>query len=176
MRRINRIAVAVTACVIAATVGWVPAAEAAGGPNLAAGHAASASSTNAGFVASNLTDGNQGSYWESSAALPQWGQVDLGGANSVDQVVLKLPAAWGARTETLSVAGSLDGTNFSTLVASAGRVFDPASSNVVTLNFAAASVRYVRVNITANTGWSAAQLAELEVHGVTASTTNLAAG
>jgi len=35
---------------------------------------------------------------------------------------------------------------------------------VVTLDFTAASVRYVRVNISANTGWSR-ELSELEVYG-----------
>ena len=47
-------------------------AQAAGGPNLAVGKATSVSSTNGSFVAGNLNDGNQGSYWESSGALPQW--------------------------------------------------------------------------------------------------------
>jgi hypothetical protein len=168
-------ATAVAATVIA-TLGCVATAHAAGGPNLASGRSTSASSTNAGFVAGNLNDGNQSSYWESSAALPQWGQVDLGSSVNIDQVVLKLPAAWAARTETLSIQGSLDNATFTTLVASAGRVFDPASSNSVTLNFTAASARYVRVNITANTGWTAAQLSELEVYGVTTSSSNLAAG
>ncbi len=34
----------------------------------------------------------------------------------------------------------------------------------------------MRVNITANTGWPAAQLSEIEVYGVATSATNLAAG
>jgi hypothetical protein len=178
MRRTNLIRVLATtvAAAVIATTGWTALAHAAGGPNLAAGRPASASSTNAGFVAGNLTDGNQATYWESSGALPQWGQVDLGAGTSIDQVVLKLPTGWGARTETLSVQGSTDGTTFATLVSSAGRVFDPAAANVVTLAFTAATARYVRVNITANTGWPAAQLSELEVYGAAPSTGNLAAG
>jgi carbohydrate binding protein with CBM6 domain/F5/8 type C domain-containing protein len=47
--------------------------------NLAAGRATAASSTNSGFPASNVTDGNQSSYWESTNnVFPQWVQVDLG--------------------------------------------------------------------------------------------------
>jgi hypothetical protein len=178
MRRTNLIRVVATtvAAAVIATVGWVAIANAAGGPNLASGKTASASSTNAGFAASNLNDGNQASYWESSGALPQWGQVDLGASSSIDQVVLKLPTGWGVRTQTLSLQGSLDGVSYFTIVNSAGRVFDPASNNVVTLNFTATNTRFVRVNITANTGWSAAQLAELEVYGAATSTSNLAAG
>ncbi|TDU03019.1 F5/8 type C domain-containing protein [Streptomyces sp. 846.5] len=141
----------------------VPASAA--GSNLALGKTASASSANGQYVAGNLNDGNQDSYWESSGSFPQWAQIDLGSATSVNQVVLKLPSSWGARSETLSVQGSTDGSAFATVVASTGYTFDPASSNVVTINFGATSTRYLRINITANTGWAAAQLSELEVYG-----------
>ena len=50
------------------------------------------------------------------------------------------------------------------------------TSNAVTINFPATTTRYVRINITANTGWAAAQLSELEVYGATASSANLASG
>jgi hypothetical protein len=177
---IRAVTTAVASSVVAtlvATVGWVTVAQAAGGPNLSLGKTAAASSQNGPYVASNLNDGNQGSYWESAGStFPQWAQIDLGSSTSIDQVVLKLPFGWGTRTQTLSVQGSPDGTNFSTLAASSGREFNPASTNVVTINFTAASARYVRVNITANTGWQAAQLSELEVYGTASSTTNLAQG
>ncbi|MDI1462528.1 discoidin domain-containing protein [Catellatospora sp. KI3] len=141
-------------------------AQAAGGPNLSLGKTASASSTNNGFVTGNLNDGNQGSYWEgTNNSFPQWAQIDLGAATSIDQVVLKLPANWEQRTQTLSVQGSTNGSTWSTLVNSAGYTFSPGSANTVTLNFTASSQRYVRVNITANTTWAAAQLSELEVYG-----------
>nr|BFE68195.1 hypothetical protein GCM10020092_014960 [Actinoplanes digitatis] len=131
-------------------------AHAAGGPNLSADWPVSASGANGPYVAGNVNDGNAQTYWESpSNAFPQWVQIDLGGGVAIDQVVLKLPplTAWGARTQTLSVQGSTDGSGFSVLSASAGRVFDPASANTVTINFTAATVRYVRVHITGNTGW-----------------------
>ena len=55
-----------------------------------------ASSYNQNYVAGNANDGNQATYWESANnAFPQWLQVDLGAAVSVDQVVLKLPPAAG---------------------------------------------------------------------------------
>lgn len=144
-------------------------AHAAGGPNLSAGRPVSASGANGPYVAGNVNDGNAQTYWESpSNAFPQWVQIDLGGGVAIDQVVLKLPplTAWGARTQTLSVQGSTDGSGFSVLSASAGRVFDPASANTVTINFTAATVRYVRVHITGNTGWPAAQVSEFEIYGV----------
>src|SRR4051794_4534571 len=145
-----------------------PAAQAAvlAGPNLAAGKAASASSSTQSYVASNVTDGNQSSYWESANnAFPQWVQVDLGSSVATNQVVLKLPTAnWGARDETLAVQGSVDGQNFTDLSASAARTFSPPS-NTLTVDYGTATTRYVRIRITGNTGWPAGQLSELEVYG-----------
>ncbi|WP_061293855.1 discoidin domain-containing protein [Herbidospora cretacea] len=172
-----RLLAAFVAAVLVVTVGPLQPVSAAGGPNLAAGKATSASSTNSPYPSSNVADGNQDSYWESSGGtFPQWVQVDLGSAQNIDQVVLKLPAAWGARTQTLSVQGSLNNSSWSTIVGSAGQNFTPGSANTVTLNFGATSTRYVRVNITANTGWASAQLSALEVYGVTSSSGNLALG
>ncbi|GIH17499.1 discoidin domain-containing protein [Rugosimonospora africana] len=149
----------------------------AAGPNLAAGKAASSSSSTSPYTPSNLNDGNQASYWESTNnTFPQWAQIDLGASTNINQVVLKLPTGWGARTETLSIQGSTDGGNFTTIVASAGYNFD-GSGNVVTISFGATNARYVRANITANTGWSAGQLSEFEVYGSsTSSSGNLASG
>jgi hypothetical protein len=158
----------------------VPAlhAQAAGGPNLAAGRVATASSSTQERVASTVTDASADTYWESTnGVFPQWVQVDLGAATSIDQVVLKLPASWEARTETLSLQGSTNGSTFSTLSPSAGVQFGPANGNRAVLNLTAASTRFVRVDITANTTWPAAQIAELEVYGAgAASSPNLAAG
>ena len=129
-------------------------ATAAGGPNLALGKPLTASGSQAGYPPGNATDGNQASYWESvNNAFPQWLQVDLGSAISIDQVVLKLPTTWGSRTQTLSVLGSTTGSDFTTLSASGGRLFNQSTGNTVTINFTAATVRYVRLNFTANTGW-----------------------
>jgi hypothetical protein len=142
------------------------AASAADGPNLSIGKTVTASGTQGGYPASNVNDGNAQTYWESANnALPQWVQVDLGTSAEVNQVVLKLPGSWGARTQTLSVQGSADGSTFDTLSASSGRVFSPSSANAVTIDFTATTVRYVRVHVTANTGWPAAQVSELEIYG-----------
>ncbi|MFI7374144.1 discoidin domain-containing protein [Actinoplanes sp. NPDC049668] len=146
-----------------------PAAPAAAaGPNLAAGKAFTASSSTDVYGAGNAGDGNASSYWESqNNAFPQWLQVDLGAAVSVNQTVLKLPpaAAWQTRTQTLSVQGSTTGSNFAELKASAGYSFNPSSGNTVTIDFGAATTRYLRLNITGNTGWPAGQISELEVYG-----------
>ncbi|WP_449657787.1 discoidin domain-containing protein [Streptomyces melanogenes] len=159
-------------------VGWPSlSASAAGGPNLAAGRPAAASSANAPYTAANITDGNASTYWESSgSSLPQWVQADLGASARVDEVVLKLPAGWEARQQTLAVQGSADGTSFTTLVSSAAYSFSPGSGNTVKIGFPAAQTRFVRIDVRANTGWQAAQLAELEVHAAGDASGNLALG
>jgi hypothetical protein len=57
-----------------------------------------------------------------------------------------------------------DGSTFTTLAGSRGVTFDPSSGNTATVTFTAASTRYVRVEITANTGWPAGRLSEFEVY------------
>ncbi|MEE1733093.1 discoidin domain-containing protein [Streptomyces sp. BE282] len=152
-------------------------ASAADGPNLAAGRAAAAGSAHAEYPAPNITDGNASTYWESAGGgLPQWVQTDLGTAARVDEVTLKLPPSWESRTQTLSLQGSADGTSFATLKGSAAYSFTPGAANAVKVTFPATLTRFVRVNITANTGWQAAQLSELEVRAAAASSGNLAAG
>ncbi|HCT78745.1 MAG TPA: Secreted glycosyl hydrolase, partial [Micromonosporaceae bacterium] len=164
---------AALAATLLVSAGLIVPAQAAGGPNLATGRPAAASSSNGPYVAGNLNDGNQASYWESANnAFPQWAQIDLGSSTSIDQVVLKLPAGWGSRSQTLSVQGSLDGTGFSTILGSASHTFNPTA----TINFPATNTRFVRVNITANTGWTAAQISEFEIYGTSASSANLALG
>ncbi|GAA4622878.1 CARDB domain-containing protein [Actinoallomurus vinaceus] len=151
----------------AAVLGLVSPASAADGPNLAAGKTVSASSYTDVYTPANANDGNQSTYWESANnAFPQWIQVDLGAAVSTDKVVLKLPTAnWGARTETFAIQGSTNGTNYTDIVGSAGHTFDPASNNTVTIGFNTVVTRYLRLNITANTGWPAGQVSEFEVYG-----------
>ncbi|MER7004210.1 carbohydrate-binding protein [Dactylosporangium sp. NPDC000555] len=132
--------------------------------NLAAGRPTTESSHNQAYASSNVTDGNQGSYWESvNNAFPQWVQVDLGSARQAGRVVLQLPASWGARNQTLTLQASADGSSFVTVAAAASYTFSPASNNTVTITFPAVTQRYWRVTVGANTGWPAGQLSEFQV-------------
>ncbi|MBQ1016247.1 discoidin domain-containing protein [Micromonospora sp. D93] len=145
-----------------------PAADfAAAATNLAQGRPTQESGHADVYDSSKVVDGNAGSYWESvNNSFPQWVQVDLGSSQSVNQVVLKLPTSgWGTRTQTLSVRGSTNGSSFTDLVGSQTYTFNPASGSTATINFSATSTRYVRITITANSGWPAGQLSELEVYG-----------
>jgi hypothetical protein len=133
--------------------------------DLAAGRPTAQSSQTQGYGSGNAVDGNPGSYWESANhAFPQWLQVDLGTAAPVARVVLRLPPGWETRTQTLAVQGSGDGSSFRTLAGAAGRTFNPATGNQTTVTFPSATVRYVRITVTANTGWPAGQASSLEVY------------
>jgi len=135
--------------------------------NLALGRPATASSqVNGAQTPAMATDGNANTYWESANnAFPQWLQVDLGGNYNIGRVTLKLPplAAWGTRTQTLSVLTSTDGTSFATAVGAATYTFT-SPTNVVNITVPAANARHVRINITANSGWPAGQASEFEVY------------
>ncbi|MGW0520537.1 discoidin domain-containing protein [Crossiella sp. NPDC003009] len=151
-------------------------ATAAPAPDVAIRQPAAASSAEAAHNARALTDGDQGTYWQSAGdALPQWAQVDLGGEQTIDQVTLKLPQRWAKRAQTFAVQGSRDGVGFDTLLTSRARTFDPATGNTVTLDLPATTTRHLRVEISANSGDRAAQLAELQVRRATPSTVDLAA-
>lgn len=140
--------------------------DAALGTNLALGTTVAANNTFSGFPAANAVDGNTSSYYEGAAgSYPNTLTVDLGSARNVGTVVLKLPASWGSRTQTLSIAGSTNNTAYSTLAASQTYTFNPVSNNTVSIAFTAASARYVRVSFTANSGSTAGQAAELEIYG-----------
>lgn len=136
--------------------------------NLAKGRPATATGSQDVYTPGRAVDGDANSYWESSNnAFPQAITVDLGSTQAVRRVVLKLPpsSAWGARTQTLSVLGSTNDSSFSTVTGSQGCRFDPASGNTVTIALPAGTgLRYLRLDVTANTGWSAAQFSEVEAY------------
>ncbi|MEV8541736.1 discoidin domain-containing protein [Streptomyces sp. NPDC051572] len=136
--------------------------------NLAKGRPATATGSQDVYTPGKAVDGDANTYWESANnAFPQAWTVDLGSNQTVRRVVLKLPpsSAWGARTQTLSVLGSTDGSTYSTVVGSTGYRFDPATGNTVTVALpSGTNLRYLRLNVTANTGWPAGQLSEVEAY------------
>jgi len=134
--------------------------------NLALNKPVTASGWTQNYVPANAVDGNTSTYWESTDnAFPQWFQVDLGSAVSVSKIVMDLPplSSWGTRTQTITIQGSTDGTSYTTLAGSAGYTFN-SPANTVTVTFPAASIRYLKLTFTANTGWPAGQLSELQAY------------
>lgn len=138
------------------------------GRNLAKGRPATATGSQDVYTPGKAVDGDANSYWESTNnAFPQSWTVDLGSSYAVRRLVLKLPpsSAWGARTQTITVLGSTDGSTYSTVVGSAGYRFDPASGNTATVSLpASTTLRYLRLSVSANTGWPAGQFSEVEAY------------
>ena len=67
--------------------------------------------------------------------------------------------------QRLELLAGDDGTNFTTVVPAADYQFDPGTNNnTVEIRFPAIQRRYIRVEVTSNTGWPAAQIAEFEVY------------
>ncbi|MFJ9114719.1 discoidin domain-containing protein [Streptomyces sp. NPDC102394] len=138
------------------------------GRNLAKGRPATATGSQDVYTPGKAVDGDANSYWESTNnAFPQSWTVDLGSSYAVRRLVLKLPpsSAWGARTQTITVLGSTDGSSYATVVGSAGYRFDPASGNTATVALpASTNLRYLRLSVSANTGWPAGQFSEVEAY------------
>ncbi|PKW11200.1 F5/8 type C domain-containing protein [Streptomyces sp. 1222.5] len=138
------------------------------GRNLAKGRPATATGSQDVYTPGKAVDGDANSYWESANnAFPQAWTVDLGSSFAVRRLVLKLPpsAAWGARTQTITVLGSTDGSAYSTVVGSQGYRFDPAAGNTATVSLpSGTNLRYLRLSVSANTGWPAGQFSEVEAY------------
>lgn len=136
--------------------------------NLAKGRPATATGSQDVYTPGKAVDGDANSYWESTNnAFPQSWTVDFGSTQTVRRLVLKLPpsAAWGARTQTITVLGSTDGSNYSTVVGATGYRFDPATGNTATVSLpASTNLRHLRLTVSANTGWPAGQFSEVEAY------------
>ncbi len=90
-------AVLLTLVLIAAFyLSLVPTSSRAASPVLLSqGKPATASSVQDAFTANAAVDGDAGTRWSSSAADPQWLQVDLGSSQPITQVVLTWETAYG---------------------------------------------------------------------------------
>ncbi|MFF1720282.1 discoidin domain-containing protein [Streptomyces sviceus] len=135
--------------------------------NLAKGRPATATGSQDVYTPGKAVDGDANSYWESANnAFPQSWTVDLGSAEPVRRLVLKLPpqSAWQARTQTVTVLGSTDGSTYTTVVGAQGYRFDPATGNTATVSLPGTSLRYLRLSVSANTGWPAGQFSEVEAY------------
>lgn len=136
--------------------------------NLAKGRPATATGSQDVYTPGKAVDGDANSYWESANnAFPQSWTVDLGSSQAVRRLVLKLPpsSAWGARTQTVTVLGSTDGSTYSTVVGSTGYRFDPATGNTASVSLPGdTGLRYLRLSVSANTGWPAGQFSEVEAY------------
>ena len=143
---------------------------AAPGVDLAANGPATASSTMQNYVAANVVDGNPNTYWESldGSAFPQTLTVNLGEVTTVGRFDFHLPqvSGWNERTETFTILGSTNGTDFFTIEPSAVYTFNANSSSddSASLTITPVHTRYIELYFSATAGWPAAQLGELDAY------------
>ncbi|MDX2703503.1 discoidin domain-containing protein [Streptomyces sp. PA03-6a] len=131
-------------------------AAACGTANAAQGRTATASSTeNGSFTAANAVDGNAGTRWSSAFSDPQWIQVDLGGSQSVCEVVLTWEAAYAKAYQIQLSANGTDWTTVASTTTGAGGTETRAVSG---------TGRYLRVYGTTRATAYGYSLWELAVH------------
>lgn len=161
-------ATAAGAAVTTATTTRHSAAAATTTPtDLALGKTESSSSHAGSFVASNVIDGNAGTYWQSqvdSGSFTEWVQVDLESATKVSKIVMRLPPSWSSRTQTIEIYGLATGYDAFVIEPTSTYSFDRASGNTVTVTFAALSTRYVQLVITGNSVLDAGQMGEVQIY------------
>lgn len=133
-----------------------------GDENLALGKSVTASSlqgADAGYAASNLTDGKSSTRWASQAGSDdEWIYVDLGGIYAVNTVVLNWEAAYATEYE---IQVSKDGNSWTTV-----STVSTGAQGEKTISFAAVNARYVKMQgvsrVNEGYGYS---LYEMEVYG-----------
>ncbi|WP_317440778.1 discoidin domain-containing protein [Streptomyces collinus] len=135
--------------------------------NLAIHKTVAASSHTQDYVPSNAVDGDTSTYWEATNhVFPQWFEIDLGSAADVRRLVMNLPPLedWNRRHQTITIEGSMNGYDWRTVVPATSYFFDAAEGNTATVTPASPTrTRYLKLVFSANTGWPAAQLSELQL-------------
>ena len=102
-------------------------------------------------------DGNTGTRWSSAYADQQWIYVDLGTNRSVTGVTLRWEAAYASQYQ---IQTSTDGTTWTTVYSDYN-----ANGGTDTVNFAAATARYVKMYAPLRATQYGVSLWEFEVRG-----------
>ena len=120
------------------------------------------------YVATYANDGSRdgGSYWEGPSGKESMLQLIMKESHVVHtiRIALNPSTLWGKRTQTMSIETSMDGENYTELVPMTDYEFDPDTGNEITIPVDNVEAKYVRLNITKNTGAVSGQVAELEVY------------
>jgi hypothetical protein len=119
---------------------------------------ASASSSAGGNPAANAIDGLLATRWSTGVAqgLGSYYQVDFGGYVLLSQLALNNTGSPGDHPRGYDVLTSRDGVDFSSAIASGTQTDSPPPNNIVTIDFPARAVRYLRIQLNAASGswWS----------------------
>lgn len=124
--------------------------------NLALGRSSTGSSTVNGNAAANVTDGTTATRWESATSDPQWIQIDLGNAKTINKVILKWEAAY---AKSYQIQISTNGTSWVNVYSTTN-----GSGGIENITFSPVNARYVRMYGTQRgTSW-AYSLYEFELY------------
>ena len=124
------------------------------------------------YKPSNLVDGDNNTYWETSPSDCDGAffTVDLDGVYNVKYISMHLPPllTWEARTQAIEILSSRDGITFTTIVARAEYLFDPATGNTISITLDnPVEARYIKLLWSTNSSSRyGAQLSELYIYGV----------
>lgn len=135
-----------------------------GTEDLARGRDAQASSEVPALWRYYANDGDTESYWESQG-YPAEFVIDLGGKADVSSVGILMGQDWGARSQTIGIYSSEDGSEYRETVAETEYQFDQKHGNRVFIGFERTSARYVKLVFVGGT-WQNAQAAEITVNGI----------
>jgi len=131
--------------------------------------AATASAHEDIYDASNITDGNPLTYYESLKG--QWPAniiINMAGVYDINYIDLYLPPLmqWTERSQTITIYVSTDGINYQEIVPEATYSFDPKTGNVVEIILdSSKTAQYVKFVFTANSalGGEGAQISEISI-------------
>jgi hypothetical protein len=119
--------------------------------------AATASSVQQTFVASNAIDGNLNTRWSSAQGMPQWLELDLGSVVFISQLNIDWQTAYAT---SFQIKASSDNVNFATVNWSTAT--QSGWQNITGLNLTA---RYIQIYATGATGYGNVSIVEAQVIG-----------
>lgn len=123
----------------------------------------SSADQNAEYASSKAVDGNSSTRWGSGGSFPGWIQIDLGDTYTLD----KLDTLWfksAERNYTYEVQGSIDGSNYETLLSSRTSEQGEAEPTWTAQIFEdGAQARYLKLYVTASSGGSQASPSIYEI-------------
>lgn len=117
----------------------------------------------------NVVDGNPLTYFESKKGVfPAVFAIDMGAVQNVKYINIHLPPLllWETRTQEIEILGSVDGKNYTTVIARKEYVFNAAEGNMVSIVLdASVQMRYIKFVYYSNSTGYGAQVSELYVFG-----------
>ncbi len=118
----------------------------------------------------NINDGNTSSFWDGGkGTFPNYAAINLNRPYTLDKIEISLPSGWGDRNQELELMTSMDGVNYTTLIAKEKYLFSKTeNSNKLTFELEPAPVaQYVKVVGYSNdeAGQPGVQFSEIAVYG-----------